>query len=182
MRPKDLRSIGADRRMRDFMTSGLDTAFDHSNISEANEISGSQAGANSGRHWATPGHGQPLSVQLDATPGHVQHRLPTARKCLLSSGPQVRVLFGAQFTVLFSLLCSHLGSQWGSQSPGTSRGETAEFWIQPGWTRTRQRALWQPGTPAGVMATPSLALPRGIQASQTTYNGSSLSRGCCSSR
>ena len=68
--------------------------FYHSNISGANEFSGAGWGANGGRHRATPGHMEPLSVQLDSPPGHTKHSLATARKCLLSSRPQVRILLG----------------------------------------------------------------------------------------
>jgi hypothetical protein len=57
--------------------------------------------ANTGGHEATPGHSEPLSVQLDSTPGHAQRRPATARKCLLSSRPQVLILLGAQFICYF---------------------------------------------------------------------------------
>ena len=43
-----------------------------SNISDANEILGARGGANGGRYRATPGHIQPLSVQLNSTSGHVR--------------------------------------------------------------------------------------------------------------
>jgi hypothetical protein len=45
MRLMDVRGIGADRRIRHFMTSGLDTVFNYSNVSEVNDIPGSQAGS-----------------------------------------------------------------------------------------------------------------------------------------
>jgi hypothetical protein len=60
------------------------------------EHGGAKRGANSDRHRAIAGHAQPLSVQLDSTSGPAQQRLPTCRKCLLSSRPQVRILLGAQ--------------------------------------------------------------------------------------
>jgi hypothetical protein len=91
-------------------------AFDRSNISGANELSGSQSGSQRRQASGTLGHVQPLSVQLDSTSGHAWHRLATARKRLLSSGSQVQVLLGAQVTKLFSLLCPLFGSQPGSQS------------------------------------------------------------------
>jgi hypothetical protein len=77
------------------------TVVDDSNVSTANEIRGASWGANAGRHEATPGHSQPLSVQLDTTSGHARHRLTTAWKCLLSSGPQVQVMLEAQVTRYF---------------------------------------------------------------------------------
>ena len=103
-------------------------------------------GANGDRCRATSGHAQPLSVQLNSTSGHIQRHGTTLWECLLSSRSQVRILLGAQlleaqFTNLFSALCPMFGSQSGSQSPGTSRGETTEFWIQPGWARTGRRAM-----------------------------------------
>jgi hypothetical protein len=51
-------------------------------------------GANDHRHRATPGHVQPLSPQLNGTPGHAGPPHATLRECLLSSRcPAV----GAQF-------------------------------------------------------------------------------------
>jgi len=85
-------------------------------LAELTRSRGASRGANGVRHRATPGHVQPLSVQLDGTSGHVRHRPAAARKCLLSSRPQVRILLGAQVTILFSLLCPLFGSQPGSQS------------------------------------------------------------------
>jgi hypothetical protein len=55
------------------------------NVSDANEIPGSRR-ANVGRHWATPGRVQPLSVQLNATSGHTRRRSATSGECLLSGG------------------------------------------------------------------------------------------------
>src|SRR4029077_4512027 len=63
----------------------------------------------------------------------------TARKCLLSSRPQVRILLGAQFTTYFLLLSSRAESRPGGQSPDTSRGECRGL-IQSGRTRSEQRA------------------------------------------
>ena len=132
------------------------TVVDDSNVSTANEIRGASWGANAGRHEATPGHSQPLSVQLDTTSGHARHRLATAWKC----PPKQRAAGSSHARgaghALFSLLGSPFGSLQGSQSPGASRGEMAEFLVQPGWARTEQRAPCQPDAPAGVAATPSL--------------------------
>ena len=68
-------------------------------LAELMNSRGASWGANGGRHRATPGHIQPLSVQLDSPPGHTRHRLATARRCLLSSRPQVRILLGRQCDV-----------------------------------------------------------------------------------
>jgi hypothetical protein len=57
---------------------------------------GAKRGANSDRHRATPGHTQPLSVQVESTSGATQRRLATSWKCLLSSRPRVRIALGAQ--------------------------------------------------------------------------------------
>jgi len=46
---------------------------------------GAKRGANSDRCWATPGHVQPLSVQVNGTSGHVWHRQATVGECLLNS-------------------------------------------------------------------------------------------------
>jgi hypothetical protein len=54
-------------------------------------------GANDHRHRATPGHVQPLSPQLNGTPGHAGPPHATLRECLLSSRSRVRVAVGAQF-------------------------------------------------------------------------------------
>ena len=103
----DVRGIGADRRMRDFRTTGLDTEFDHSNVSEGNEISGSQWGSQQRQARGDTGHGQPLRAAR-------QH----IRPCPAPSGDRseappkqraaVRILLGAQVIMLFSLLGSPL--------------------------------------------------------------------------
>ena len=85
-------------------------------LAKLTRFRGAKRGANAGRHWATPGHVQPLSVQLNATSGHTQPHLATSGECLLSSRPQVRILLGAHVKPIFQLLCSPPGSQSGSQS------------------------------------------------------------------
>jgi len=54
-----------------------DTAFGHSNMSEAHGMRGAKWGANSDRYGATPGHVQPLPVQLNGTSGHIQPQSAT---------------------------------------------------------------------------------------------------------
>ena len=77
-------------------------------LAKLTRFRGAKRGANVGRHWATPGHVQPLSVQLNATSGHTRQRRATCGECLLSSRPQVRILLGAHFRVIFRF-CAHPG-------------------------------------------------------------------------
>jgi hypothetical protein len=75
---------------------------------------GSQTGANAGRRRATPGDGEPWFPQLDRFSGLIQPSAATARKCLLSSRPRVRVARGAQVRRIFATAfkaCSPAGSQ-----------------------------------------------------------------------
>jgi hypothetical protein len=168
MRLMDVRGIGADRRMRDFRTTGVDTEFDYSNVREGNEISGANGGANRGRHRATPGHGQPLSVQLDSTSGHVQHRPATARKRLLSSGSQVQVLLGAQpshaiFAVKFTV-----------REPAGEPIAWRQPWrngrvFGPAWMGANRTGSAVPARRSGRCRGDALApMPGGFQLSQTT--------------
>ena len=53
---------------------------------------GAKRGANSHSRQATPGHYQPLSVQLKDLPSHTRRHSATPRRWLLSSGSRVRVL------------------------------------------------------------------------------------------
>jgi len=62
-------------------------------------LRGANWGANGDRHRATPGHVQPVSVQLNSLSGHTQRLLTTVQVCLLSSGSRVRILPGAQCVV-----------------------------------------------------------------------------------
>ena len=78
-----------------FMTRGSTLRLIIRTLAGLTRSRGASRGANGVRHRATPGHVQPLSVQLDGTSGHLRHRLATARKCLLSSRSQVRILLGA---------------------------------------------------------------------------------------
>jgi hypothetical protein len=64
-------------------------------LASLTRLLGAKLGANDHRHRATSGHVQPLSLQLDDTSGHIQHRPSTLRKCLLSSRSRVRVAVGA---------------------------------------------------------------------------------------
>jgi hypothetical protein len=59
-------------------------------------ILGAKLGANDHSYQATPGHFQPLRLQLDGTSGHTWRYPATLRKCLLSSRFRVRVAVGAQ--------------------------------------------------------------------------------------
>ncbi len=66
-------------------------------------------GSQQGRYAATPGHHQPLSVQLNGTSGHARQRPATSQKCLLSSRSRVRVALGALVRVV-SVLDTSAGS------------------------------------------------------------------------
>jgi hypothetical protein len=71
-----------------------------------------------------------------------------ARRCLLSSGPRVRILLGAQVVSYFSLLSPPLWSQQWSQSSGISRDEIARIWsnldgLGPNRERHPSQALGQ---------------------------------------
>jgi DNA-binding transcriptional ArsR family regulator len=55
---------------------------------------GAKLGANDHRQRATPGHVQPLSPQLNGTPGHAGPPQAMLRECLLSSRSRVRVAVG----------------------------------------------------------------------------------------
>ena len=88
---------------------------------------GAKLGASYHRHRATPGHIQPLSLQLGGAPGHAQHRPGTLRKCLLSSRSRVRVAVGAQVRALNSITPSALREAAGSQRAVTAASEAGRL-------------------------------------------------------
>jgi hypothetical protein len=88
---------------------------------------GAKLGANDHRHVATPGHVQPLSLQLNGTLGHARRRQAVLREeCLLSSRSRVRVTAGTQLSLRipapFPQLESQTGSQRQSYSPSCCYG------------------------------------------------------------
>lgn len=96
---------------------------------------GAKLGANDHRHRATPGHVQPLSSQLNGTPGHAGPHQAVLRECLLSSRSRVRVAVGEQVRKRTPAPFPPLGSQPGSQptelracgGPGTSHLAIARY-------------------------------------------------------
>src|SRR6266487_1006084 len=98
-----------------------------------------------------PGHVQPRTWLVDATPGHVQPCPATVLTCLLSSRPQVRVLLGAQFRAYTSNLTSIAVSLWGA------KGQALPLWLRSLPTLRRRRDPGQTGTRVPVGTERSLA-------------------------
>src|SRR5262249_10164453 len=59
---------------------------------------GAKLGANDHSYRATPGHIQPLRLQLNGSSSHTRRRQAAFRECLLSSRSRVRVAVGAELT------------------------------------------------------------------------------------